>query len=524
LLIEEIEAHERTDRALQEAKEQADAANLAKSRYLTGISHELRSPLNAILGYAQLLEKDPTIPEQRRDALSVIRHSSEHLADLIEGLLDISKIEAGRLDLHQDPVRIQNLLEQLVQMFQMQAQTKGLSFYFECKDRLPEWVKADEKRLRQILINLLSNAVKYTPGGSIKFIIKYRSQVAEFIVQDTGEGIAADNLERIFRPFERLRNSSSTISGTGLGLTITRLLTEIMGGDISVVSEVGKGSQFKVSLMLSDISHQQAVAAQNSPAKILLAYKGDKRQLVVVDDDISHRNMMNAILLPLGFSVMDFSHPQELLTALTDSPQFAVDLFLLDVSLPGMDGWRLAKELRDRGYFQPIVMVSADASEGKNIYMLGDTEEPPLHQAYVIKPLRTQLLFDHLGRLLNLQWLYQAPISPSPAPSPAKIPQLIATDQQKAAVDQQKVFDNQKEIVEKQKLAMQSADLDELARLAAIGHKRGVVQKIQSLLEERQLNKFEQGLLNNLLKMAKEFQFDTLLHALDVHAALSEKP
>ena len=195
LLMEEIEAHERTDQALQQAKEEADAANLAKSRYLTGISHELRSPLNAILGYAQLLEKDADIPAHRREALGVIRHSGEHLADLIEGLLDISKIEAGRLDLHQDPVRINTLLEQLVNMFRMQAQAKGLSFYYECKNALPEWVKTDEKRLRQILINLLSNAVKYTNSGSITFKIQYRSQVAEFIVQDTGEGIATENLE-----------------------------------------------------------------------------------------------------------------------------------------------------------------------------------------------------------------------------------------------------------------------------------------------------------------------------------------
>src|SRR5690606_806455 len=165
LLMEEILAHERTDKALQEAKEHAEAANLAKSRYLTGISHELRSPLNAVLGYTQLLERDPAMPANRKEALTVIRRSGEHLADLIEGLLDISKIEAGRLDLHKDQVKLAVLMDQLVNMFRLQAEAKGLVFEYHCNDRLPEFVHTDEKRLRQILINLLSNAIKYTEQG-----------------------------------------------------------------------------------------------------------------------------------------------------------------------------------------------------------------------------------------------------------------------------------------------------------------------------------------------------------------------
>jgi signal transduction histidine kinase/purine-cytosine permease-like protein len=176
LLMEEIEAHERTDNALQLAKEQAEAANQAKSRYLTGISHELRSPLNAVLGYAQLLEKDPGMPAHRKEAIGVIRRSSEHLADLIEGLLDISKIEAGRLDLHKDQVRLPLFMNQLVNMFRLEAEAKGLQFVYECADRLPEFVSADEKRLRQILINLLSNAIKYTEKGQVLFTLRYRTK------------------------------------------------------------------------------------------------------------------------------------------------------------------------------------------------------------------------------------------------------------------------------------------------------------------------------------------------------------
>lgn len=509
LLMEEIEAHERTDQALQKAKEEADAANLAKSRYLTGISHELRSPLNAILGYAQLLEKDSDIPAHRREALGVIRHSGEHLADLIEGLLDISKIEAGRLDLHQDPVRINALLEQLVNMFRMQAQAKGLSFHFECKNTLPEWVKTDEKRLRQILINLLSNAVKYTNSGSVTFSIQYRSQVAEFIVQDTGEGIAQENLERIFRPFERVHRPGSTTTGTGLGLTITRLLTEIMGGDISVTSQLGKGSRFKVSLMLSNISHQQPKDVLVQAKKTICGYQGEKRSLVVVDDDESHRQLMRATLLPLGFSVMDFADPESLLNYLSSienssENNIAIDIFLLDVSMPGMDGWQLAKRLRDLGLNQPIVMVSADASEGRSISLPVNNEAPPLHQAYVIKPVRTDILFDHLGRLLHLQWLYQGELHQAESITNS-IRQIIATDQ------------------DQNKSGLQESDLDEIARLAAIGHKKAVVDMLQSLLDRQGLTQAQNDLLNHVMGLAKVFQFNTLLRVIDDFAVVSEK-
>ena len=187
------------------------------------------------------MENDATVPAHRKEALGVIRRSGEYLSDLIEGLLDISKIEAGRLDLHRDQVRIGLLMEQLVTMFRLQAEDKGLAFEYHCPNPLPDLVTTDEKRLRQILINLLSNAIKYTDAGGVSLTLRYRSQVAEFTVRDTGEGIAPENIERIFRPFERIRTPGQARAGTGLGLTITRLLTEIMGGDISVTSEPGRG-------------------------------------------------------------------------------------------------------------------------------------------------------------------------------------------------------------------------------------------------------------------------------------------
>ena len=257
-LVKEIEAHEITDRKLQDAKESAEAANNAKSRYLTGISHELRTPLNTILGYAQLLEKDHEINRRVQHQVAVIRRSGEHLADLIEGLLDISKIEAGRLDIYRDRIRFKALLEQLVDMFRPQAEAKKLAFELKIQSKLPEFVQGDEKRVRQILINLLSNAINYTRRGKVIFTIRYRNHVAEFKVIDTGVGISEADIERIFRPFERVRTPGvPSIGGTGLGLTISRLLCDIMGGDLSVQRNNYGGATFMVSLMLARLPGEE---------------------------------------------------------------------------------------------------------------------------------------------------------------------------------------------------------------------------------------------------------------------------
>ncbi|MCD8533117.1 MAG: ATP-binding protein [Saccharospirillaceae bacterium] len=404
LLTREITAHEATDRALQQAKELAEAANQAKSRYLGGISHELRSPLNSILGYAQLLEKDNQLLPGQRNKISLIRRSGDHLADLIEGLLDISRIEAGRLEIRRDEVAIGHLLQELVDMFRLQAESKGVEFIYQPCAHLPEMVATDEKHLRQILINLLSNAVKFTQQGSVTLAVRYRSQVAEFTVTDTGFGIEAAECQRIFQPFERIRKPGlPQMPGTGLGLTISQLLADIMGGEITLSSEPGKGSVFRLSMMLSSLAKS---SKRSLPAQQISGLKGAQKTVMVVDDDASHRGLISEILTPLGFVVLEAPDGFSCLESFDGA---GVDIFLLDISMPGMTGWELLRQLRSRGISTPVIMVSADAEDRQSAANQGGaasaTEQ--LNDGYLIKPIRDQALLDKIAGILELEWYYR---------------------------------------------------------------------------------------------------------------------
>lgn len=406
LLMREIRAHQRTDAKLQKAKEAAEAANEAKSRYVVGISHELRSPLNAISGYAQLMRKDPAIPPHRRDAVKVIQHSADHLAGLIEGLLDISKIEAGHLTIYRERFNLHEFLAQTVDMFRLQTDAKELRFLFEPPENLPVFVFGDEKRLRQVLINLLSNAVKWTDKGFIKLKVSYHSQVAEFTVEDTGIGIAAENLERIFNPFERIEEEGKeTVPGTGLGLTITKLLSEVMGGDIQVTSTPGAGSRFKVRMLLSAA---EAPIRVGPAEKRIRGYHGPTQTVMIVDDDPAQRALMTDFLLPLGFKVLSATGGRQCLAMVQEERP---DAFLLDISMPGMSGWTLARKLRETGFGEAvIIMISANADDGGRA---------PLHRIYhddyLVKPVRLQELQDKLQLALKLVWRTDDPEAMPPA-------------------------------------------------------------------------------------------------------------
>ena len=439
LLLKEIDAHSKTDAELQRAKEKAEAANQAKSRYVVGLSHELRTPLNAVMGYAQILERDGQLPESRRGSAQVIRRSAEHLSGLIDGLLDISKIEAGRLQVYTSEVNIQDFLDQIVDMFRLQAEAKGLEFRHDRARALPDYVRTDEKRLRQILVNLLSNAIKFTSAGHVSFNVGYRMQVATFMVEDSGSGIAAADLDHVFEPFVRGEAERNRFTpGLGLGLTITKLLTETLGGEITVSSVVGEGTRFQARLMLSKVERP---AKRMAPVQQIIGYQGRRRTIMVVDDNADHRQLMLEMLAPLGFTVLTAVDGQSCLAAIET---VRTDLFFVDIRMPGMSGWELVQTMRARSVTAPMIMLSANIGDGAN-----PTSADAGHSDTLAKPFDLNQLVDRLGTHLGLEWVHEVPDKPAPR--------------------------------DRQMRSPGAEHLRDLAALSQIGHVRGIDDKLAEL-------------------------------------------
>ena len=447
LLTREIEAHQRTDLALQQAKDVAEAANQAKTRYVAGITHELRTPLNSILGYAQILLKDEQVRGPRRASVATIHRSGEHLHGLIDGLLDLARIEAGRLRLDPAPLPVHEFLDDLVRMVGPQAEAKGLAFQLETRGRLPEHVHADAKRLRQVLINLLGNAVRFTERGGVTLRIDWRREVVRIEVIDTGIGIAAEDQERIFLPFERgSAGRRSGEPGTGLGLTITHLLTQLMGGELTVRSRVGEGTTFRLRLYLREIAApspgRHAPEASHRP---VTGYVGPRRTLLIVDDQPIQRQMLAGLLAPLGFALREAASGRECLESVAaETP----DMVLLDVTMDDMDGWQTARRLRDAGHAAvPIVMVSANAFENRPEILAAAG-----CQGFVDKPVVESALLDMLRTHLRLDWVTEPA---APAWVPSAVPRPVQLPAEAASA---------------------------LVRLARLGHAQGLHQALDALV------------------------------------------
>ena len=448
---------------------------------MSGISHELRTPLQSILGYAQLLSDKADLSDAQVRGLNIIHRSGQHLTDLIEGLLDISKIEAGILDLYRNQIQLPDLLEQLANMFKMQALNKGIQLNFVVHDRLPKIVVSDEKRLRQIITNLLSNAVKYTQEGVVDFEVNYRSQIAEFTITDTGQGIDNEHLSRIFVPFERLRNHQTpNVQGTGLGLTIVKLLTEVMGGELQVESTLGKGSCFKVCLMLpwaNTIEKSEEVQAK------IIGYEGVKRTICVVDDDPVLRGFLSDLLIPLGFITLEAFDAESCLSLVKSTQP---DLFIMDVSMPGMNGLALASILRERGVSAPILMLSANAQvPDKN------TQEASAYNDYLVKPISNSALLEKLSRYLKLSWITQ------------NIHEESESD-----------FSNNA-LSAAEKITFEIPDhvlIRELKAYAEMGYRKGVVQ---TLVQVREADILSKACLEHIEALNQNFQFEQLASCLE---------
>jgi signal transduction histidine kinase/CheY-like chemotaxis protein/purine-cytosine permease-like protein len=398
LLTLEIEAHQRTDAALQAAKEAAEAANQAKTRYVAGMTHELRTPLNSILGYSQILLKgDAALPP--REAVQTIHRSGEHMLGLIDGLLDLARIEAGRLQLEPAPLALPAFLDQVVHMVRPQAENKGLAFVYTHAGRLPPWVHADAKWLRQILINLLTNAVRFTDSGTVTLHVDARREVLRFDVIDTGIGVAPQDHQRIFLPFERgAAGRRRGEPGTGLGLTITGLLTSLMGGELKLADTSSAGSTFSVRVYLRAVADPGPQAKAGALRQPVSGYLGERRTLLVVDDQPVQRQMLAGMLAPLGFEVREAASGTECLDSLREELPSAI---LLDLSMDDLDGWQTASLVRASGFDAlPIIIVSANMFENQ-----AERLRAAGCQAFVGKPVIESELIATLERHLGLEWL-----------------------------------------------------------------------------------------------------------------------
>ncbi|HEX8962638.1 MAG TPA: ATP-binding protein [Rhodocyclaceae bacterium] len=390
----------------------AEAERLAKLRsdFLAQMSHELRTPLNGILGYAQLLANAGGLDERQVTGLAVIHRCGEQLLALVNDILDMAKIEAGKLEVQPSRVPLQAFLAGITEMVGVRAEQKGLLFTCELAADLPEAVDVDERLLRQVLLNLLANAIKFTDRGRVSLrVAREPNGRLRFAVEDSGIGIASDHLKRIFAPFERADGNRQDAEGAGLGLSISRQFVSRLGGEIFVSSEPGKGSVFWFELDMPD-----AAAPVEMPAarRIVSGYEGPRRRILAADDLPDNRQLIADMLEPLGFDVVQAGDGLEALHAAAAT---LPDLILLDTRMPRMDGFETMRKLRQIPGVEgiPIIAISASASaaEREDSFLMGANE-------VLAKPLRMDALLDRIGSLLQLRWIHRDPAAASPFPAP----------------------------------------------------------------------------------------------------------
>lgn len=384
--------------ALQRAKEAADAASRAKSYFLASVSHELRTPLNGILGYTQILRRDSILTDKQRDGISVIHESADHLLALINDVLDLSKIEAGRIDLHPADFDLIAFAEGVERVFEPRARDKGIILKTALGPDLPRWVRGDEQRLRQVVFNLVANAVKFTNRGGVVVSIQREPQdVIRFSVSDSGPGIAPQDISKLFEPFSQV--GVHTGSGTGLGLAISRSLVEHMKGELHVESNLGWGSRFWFEVPLpvaSGVFPPRPMDATRS----VRGYEGPRRRVLIVDDNGANREVLVDLLQPLDFMLAEAANGE---MALTEAASFEPHLVLMDLRMPGIDGLEATRRLRTQpgGAEMGIIAVSASAYAVDRSECLAAGCD-----AFLAKPFKAEELWGSIERVLGVTWVY----------------------------------------------------------------------------------------------------------------------
>ena len=418
--------------ALQAAKEAAETANQAKSTFLANMSHELRTPLNAILGFARLISNSPTLPAEHQQRVRIINRSGEHLITLINDVLDLAKIEAKRLTLNEQDFDLYKLLYDVEQMFCLKAKAKGLQLTVDRDDAVPQYVRTDEIKLRQVLLNLISNAIKFTESGIVS--VKIKSEVKKqttnnkqqttitFKVSDTGAGIPSEELDSIFESFVQSQTGKQSVEGTGLGLPISRAFVQLMGGDITVRSGVGEGSTFSFDIHVTVVETTFKKTQQLTRRVIALEPNQPRYRILIVDDKSDNRQLLMQLLSPLGFEVKEASNGRE---AIEIWEHFEPHLIWMDLRMPVMNGDEAAKQIKSttKGQATAIIAVSASAATLDTV-KIQDTN----FDDFICKPFREAEIYAAMSQHIGVRFVYeesnQVPHTPAIEVKAAKIDDL----------------------------------------------------------------------------------------------------